>query len=152
MLRSRICYLQQTPVVLDASVRDNLLLPYTFTLRSAMPRPGDGVLRSRLDELLLGDVDLEHNALDLSVGQKQRLCLARALLTRPEVLLLDEPVSALDPGSRSMVEQITELCNREQGLTIVLVSHHDYEPDNVPAPVFVTLDGKGGATVTGSVS
>jgi zinc/manganese transport system ATP-binding protein len=60
----------------------------------------------------------------LSGGQKQRVLIARALAVEPELLLLDEPTAGIDPAAEaSIMEAITQL-NREQGLTVVLVTHH----------------------------
>ncbi|HYC56935.1 MAG TPA: ATP-binding cassette domain-containing protein [Candidatus Binatia bacterium] len=60
----------------------------------------------------------------MSGGQKQRVLIARALAVEPEVLLLDEPTAGLDSGSEDAVLGILETLNREQGMTILLVSHH----------------------------
>lgn len=124
-LRAKVGYLQQTPAVLDASVRDNLLLPFTFKANTHLTRPTDSALRDALDTLLLQGVSLDDNGLTLSVGQKQRLCLARTLFLPLTVLLLDEPVSALDPDSRRVVEEQTLRAHKERGITVVLVSHTD---------------------------
>ncbi len=138
-LRGKVCYVQQTPTVIDASVRDNLLLPFGFRLHRERERPPDAALRGQLDALLLPDVDLDDNALLLSVGQKQRLCLARTLLLRPEALLLDEPTSALDAESRATVRRLTLQAHQEQGVTILLVSHVEDEGYGAASPLELTL-------------
>jgi len=127
LLRRRIGYVQQTPVVVEGSVRQNLLLPYQFAANREHTLPTDDQLRSWLGRLALAGVDLEDKARSLSVGQKQRLCIIRSLLLAPELLLMDEPTSALDRESREIVEKITETQNR-QGMTILLVTHFDYTP------------------------
>ncbi|HKA06137.1 MAG TPA: phosphate ABC transporter ATP-binding protein PstB [Gemmataceae bacterium] len=65
---------------------------------------------------------LNHSALDLSGGQQQRLCIARSLATDPEVLLMDEPASALDPKSTTKIEDLIDDLKRQY--TIVIVTHN----------------------------
>ncbi len=65
---------------------------------------------------------LHDSALDLSGGQQQRLCIARALATDPEVLLMDEPASALDPASTARIEDL--IFELKQRYTIVIVTHN----------------------------
>jgi len=65
---------------------------------------------------------LDKNAMDLSGGQQQRLCIARALAVEPEILLMDEPASALDPQSTAKIEDLIDELRRE--FTIVIVTHN----------------------------
>ena len=66
--------------------------------------------------------DLDRPALRLSGGQQQRLCIARALAARPEVLLLDEPCSALDPRSTATIEEL--IGELRESLAVVIVTHN----------------------------
>jgi putative ABC transport system ATP-binding protein len=139
-LRRRVVLLQQTPALVDGSVRENLLLPFSFRANADRTPPGDEELAGRLHDFLLSGVGLEDDALALSVGQRQRLALIRALLLRPEALLMDEPTSALDPESAQVVEQRAEALNLERGLTVVMVSHRGYGPQRV-SPVRLRVAG-----------
>ena len=89
--------------------------------------PGDinhRVERALRQAALWNDVKdrLEDSALNLSGGQQQRLCIARALAMEPEVILMDEPCSALDPVSTARIEDL--LFELKEKLTIVIVTHN----------------------------
>jgi len=125
-LRRRVSMVFQQPNPFPMSVFDNV----AYALRDqGSGRPGKTELEPAvIDALeragLYGEVkdNLEHAALRLSGGQQQRLCIARAIATRPEVLLLDEPCSALDPRSTSVIEDL--LVKLREEIAIVIVTHN----------------------------
>ena len=126
LLRRRAALLPQTPVILPGSVGHNLRLAFGFKAASGHPLPTDDRLRRLLAGLGLEELSLEQPVNGLSLGQKQRLALARLILLEPELLLLDEPVSALDPESRELVERAAGE-QAAQGRAVLLVSHHPPE-------------------------
>ncbi len=83
---------------------------------------------------------LRDNALHLSIGQQQRLCIARALANNPEVLLLDEPTSALDPLATQKIEEL--LYELRADLTIVIVTHNLQQAARVSNHTAVLVDGR----------
>ena len=85
-----------------------------------MPAVVDALRRAGLYDEVAGNLD--HPALRLSGGQQQRLCIARALAAGPEVLLLDEPCSALDPISTATIEQL--IVGLRESVAIVIVTHN----------------------------
>lgn len=83
---------------------------------------------------------LNQNALVLSLGQQQRLCIARALALEPDVLLLDEPASALDPVSTLQIEELMEQIKKD--LTIVIVTHNLQQAARIADTTAFFLDGE----------
>jgi len=125
-LRARVAMVFQQPNPFPMSIFDNV----AFALREqSRKRPRrreleplviDALQRAGLYEEVRDDLD--RPALRLSGGQQQRLCIARAIAPRPEVLLMDEPCSALDPISTNTVEKLIGELRRE--LAVVVVTHN----------------------------
>lgn len=127
-LRRSVAYVHQTPNMVPGPVRENLLLPYGFRANADIPVPDGESLRSMLDSLLLDDISLDAEASGLSVGQAQRLCLARTLMTVPDVLLLDEPTASLDADSAEVVYEVIERFFSSDR-TVITISHSEREPE-----------------------
>jgi phosphate transport system ATP-binding protein len=125
-LRRRVTMVFQQPNPFPMSVFDNV----AYVLREqASRRPRRSVVKGAVREALaraglLEEVadDLDHPALRLSGGQQQRLCIARALAADPEVLLLDEPCSALDPRSTKLIEDL--MIKLREEVAVVIVTHN----------------------------
>jgi phosphate transport system ATP-binding protein len=125
-LRRRVTMVFQQPNPFPMSVFDNV----AYVLREqAKRRPRRrevaGAVRDALGRAgLLDEVadNLDHPALRLSGGQQQRLCIARALAANPEVLLLDEPCSALDPQSTKVIEDL--IVRLRDDVAVVIVTHN----------------------------
>jgi phosphate transport system ATP-binding protein len=125
-LRSRVAMVFQQPNPFPMSIFDNV----AFALREqSRKKPRRRELEPQVVEALkraglydeVGD-DLDRPALRLSGGQQQRLCIARAIAPRPEVLLMDEPCSALDPISTATIEKLIGELRRD--LAVVVVTHN----------------------------
>jgi phosphate transport system ATP-binding protein len=125
-LRRRVAMVFQQPNPFPMSIFDNV----AYALREqSRKRPGRSVVEPLVEDALrragLWDEvkdKLDAPALRLSGGQQQRLCIARAIATRPEVLLMDEPCSALDPRSTAVIEQL--IGDLRDDLAIVIVTHN----------------------------
>jgi phosphate transport system ATP-binding protein len=129
-LRRRVTMVFQQPNPFPMSIYDNV----AYALAEQRPPKGrrrrrTAALEAAVKEALhraglweeVGD-DLDRPALKLSGGQQQRLCIARALAADPEVLLLDEPCSALDPISTATIEEL--IVGLRESVAIVIVTHN----------------------------
>ena len=120
-LRRRVGMVFQRPTAFPMSVRDNVA--YGPALAGVTTGLDDLVQDALTRAGLWAEVatGLDQQATGLSVGQQQRLAIARCLAVGPEVLLMDEPTASLDPRATSAVEELVEALSAE--LTIVLVTH-----------------------------
>ena len=124
LLRSRVGMVFQKPTPFPMTIRDNIAFGIKLYERMARSEL-DGRIEVALQRAALwGEVKDKLNAsgLSLSGGQQQRLCIARTVATRPEVILLDEPCSALDPISTAKIEELIDELSADY--TIVIVTHN----------------------------
>jgi phosphate transport system ATP-binding protein len=124
-LRRRVGMVFQKPNPFPKSVFDNVAFgPRILGLTENRTELEDLVQHSLVQAALWEDVkhNLSDDALSLSLGQQQRLCIARVLAVEPEVILMDEPASALDPIATGKIEELIALLKEDY--TIVIVTHN----------------------------
>ncbi len=124
LLRKRVGMVFQKPNLFPMSIYDNITYgPKTHGIKKKSEL--DGIVEKALRDAAIWDEvkdRLHKNALGVSGGQQQRLCIARALAVQPEVLLMDEPTSALDPISTSRIEELALILKEDY--TIIIVTHN----------------------------
>lgn len=137
-IRRKIGMVFQLPALFPGTVRDNLLYGPALW--------GEKLTESEL-ETLLEHVDLPRELLnrpsqELSVGQQQRVSMARTLANRPEVLLLDEPTSGLDPTAAAHILRLLTRLKQELRMTVVFVTHLLQQAEAVADHVLFLAEGQ----------
>lgn len=119
-LRRKVPMLPQNPVVFSGTIKENFDLALKY--RDLKPKSKKNY-KEILEKVDLDKQKLDKNAEDLSGGEKQRLSLARILLLEPNILLLDEPSSALDEKTEKLIiDTVVDYIRRKNG-TLIMVTH-----------------------------
>jgi len=137
-LRRQIGMVFQHPNPFPKSIYDNV----AYGLRVQNKTVSDDVIETALKRAALWDEvkdQLRSSALDLSGGQQQRLCIARAIAVDPDVILMDEPASALDPIATSKIEDLIDELAEEY--TVVIVTHNMQQAARISDRTAVFLTG-----------
>lgn len=130
--RREVAMVFQAPLAFPGSVADNV--------RVAAPRASDDDVAALLERAALPGAFAERRADELSGGEQQRMCLARALATAPRVVLADEPTSALDADAAALLERL--VCELAAGgVPVVLVTHDAAQRGRVADHVLRLVDG-----------
>lgn len=133
-LRREIGYLFQTPHLFPTTVKDNLLF-----VDSSLT---DDLIISILSEVNLAPDYLLSNVEVLSVGEKQRIALARLFAMKPEIILLDEPTSALDEKNSSLLLKLIKSKVTEKGITAIIVTHDPRQALTFDGEALLIINGK----------
>jgi phosphate transport system ATP-binding protein len=124
-VRKKIGMVFQRPNPLPLTVRENVLFAWKLEHGKGSKEQIDEIVEKSLKQVLLWDRvkdRLGENATHLSLEEQQKLCIARLLPVQPEVLLMDEPCSALDPAATSAVEEL--IWKLREQYTILIVTHN----------------------------
>ena len=138
-LRRQIGMVFQHPNPFPKSIYDNVA--YGLRVQDETENLDETVEQALKDAALWEEVSdqLDKSALDLSGGQQQRLCIARAIAVDPEVILMDEPASALDPIATSKIEDLIE--ELAEDYTVVIVTHNMQQAARISDKTAVFLTG-----------
>ncbi|NLJ72502.1 MAG: phosphate ABC transporter ATP-binding protein [Syntrophomonadaceae bacterium] len=142
LIRQKVGLVYQTPVALPFSIKENVLFApkyYGIKKRENL----NMILKESLQKVALWDEvkdRLNKPASELSGGQKQRLAIARTLAINPQVLLLDEPCSSLDPASTGIIEEL--LVDLASKLCIIIVTHNLFQARRIADETVFILDGE----------
>jgi tungstate transport system ATP-binding protein len=138
-VRRRMGMVFQKPAVLNTTVAENVALGLKFR----------GVEKSQVDKRVQSALDLvglpyfsKRRATTLSGGEMQRVSIARAMVTGPDVLLLDEPTANLDPVSSEIIENLILRINKELHTTIILSTHDMIQGQRLADRIGVIMDGR----------
>lgn len=135
-MRRKVTTVFQRPMLLNRSVRANI----AFGLRLRGQRDERKNIARVLERVGLLEF-ADEGARTLSGGEAQRVALARAMVIEPDVLLLDEPTANLDPYNVGLIEEIITELNREQSVTVVLVTHNVFQARRLAHRVALMLEG-----------
>jgi len=138
-LRRKIGMVFQTPNPFPKSIRDNVA--YGLKVQGKDDNVDEKVRTALERAALLEEVEdqLDSSGLELSGGQQQRLCIARAIAPDPDVILMDEPASALDPVATSKIEDLIEDLAEEY--TVIIVTHNMQQAARISDKTAVFLTG-----------
>ncbi len=138
-VRHSMSMLFQRPAVFNTSVFNNVA--YGLVIRGVEKKAIENKVNDALNLVGLAGFE-KQKASTLSGGEAQRMAFARAIVFKPDVLLLDEPTANLDPANVSKIEDIIKKIRSEPGTTIIMASHNIYQVRRIADRVGILLSGE----------
>ena len=138
-MRRKMAYVQQKPVVFSMNVFDNVA--YGLKWRKFDGNSTKNKVKDALELVEMADY-ASRNAKTLSGGETQRIAIARALVTQPQILFLDEPTANLDPISTSKIEKVIHSVVSEKSIAVVMATHDMVLGQQISNRIGVILEGK----------
>ena len=124
-VRKQIAFVNQVPAIFDTDILDNLCYP---NLKPTEKQIGESLKLTNLDDFVGSVPDglktlVGEDGSRLSVGQRQRIAISRAFLSKTPIIILDEPTSALDSESERIVKNSIDLMVRKYHKTVIMIAH-----------------------------
>lgn len=141
-LRRRLGLIFQKPNPFPLSINDNVAFGVRLHAKVSRPELDDMIKESLQNAGLWDEVkdDLGRSALTLSGGQQQRMCIARSLILQPEVIMMDEPTSSLDPVAKARIEDL--IVSLRDKYTVILVTHDMHQSKRISDFTSLIYNGK----------
>ncbi len=139
-LRQKVGMVFQSPTMVNGTVKENLTMTQKWT-KDGYSFTDEGLIKT-LEQVGLDSEFLYKDARSLSGGEQQRIALARVLLNKPDVLLLDEPTANLDPQLANKILKLVYQLYQDLKLTVILVSHDHQIIKQFSKRVAYLIDGK----------
>lgn len=137
-LRRKVQLVSQVATMINGTVKDNLALPLTLQNKTMT----DDEATQFLKHVDLPETFLNKNTKELSGGEKQKVSLARSLVNKPKVMLLDEVTSALDKNSKQAIEDLLKKINKEHEVTMLNITHDINLAFDMSDYIWVMIDGQ----------
>jgi len=137
-LRRKVGLALQSAAMLPGTVHDNLSLPRTLTGEVLSKEEGELLLERVALEKTMPGQDIEN----LSGGQRQKVSIARTLINRPDILLMDEITSSLDRVSRQDIETLIQTINKDSHVTIIWITHNLEQAVRIGDDTWVMMKGE----------
>ena len=133
-LREKIAMLFQTPYLFPGTVEDNI--------KYCCPTDTDIDIGFCLTQVGLTSILADREVENLSIGEKQRVAIARSLVLHPEIMLFDEPTAALDPTSVRIIEELIIRLTEELKLTAIVVTHNPNQAKRLGGETLLLVGGR----------